>query len=117
MGLITANAGGRPFGARFLNISYVLYPRHKGVNMLRQPSKNRKAQSAMEYLMTYGWGILIIAVVLGALFSLGVFNGNSLGTACVAASGYYCQTPIYSHTTGNIIVTVGQSTGTNWQTA
>jgi hypothetical protein len=34
-----------------------------------------KAQSAMEYLMTYGWAILIIAVVLGALFELGVFNG------------------------------------------
>ncbi|MEM3181399.1 MAG: LamG-like jellyroll fold domain-containing protein [Candidatus Micrarchaeaceae archaeon] len=33
-----------------------------------------KVQSAMEYLMTYGWAILIIAVVLGALFSLGVFN-------------------------------------------
>jgi len=33
-----------------------------------------KAQSAMEYLMTYGWAILIIAVVLGALFELGVFN-------------------------------------------
>ncbi len=28
----------------------------------------------MEYLMTYGWAILIIAVVLGALFSIGVFN-------------------------------------------
>ncbi|MEM3827282.1 MAG: hypothetical protein QXR58_01630, partial [Candidatus Micrarchaeaceae archaeon] len=25
-----------------------------------------RAQSAMEYLMTYGWAILIIAVVLGA---------------------------------------------------
>jgi len=34
----------------------------------------KKAQSAMEYLMTYGWAILIIAVVLGALFQLGVFN-------------------------------------------
>jgi hypothetical protein len=32
----------------------------------------------MEYLMTYGWAILIIAVVLGALFSLGVFNGSNL---------------------------------------
>ena len=35
-----------------------------------------KAQSAMEYLMTYGWAILIIAVVLGARFELGVFNGT-----------------------------------------
>ncbi len=38
----------------------------------------RKAQSAMEYLMTYGWAILIIAVVLGALFSLGIFNSATL---------------------------------------
>ena len=77
-----------------------------------------KAQSAMEYLMTYGWAILIIAVVLGALFSLGVFNGNNvLGTACVARSEYLCQTPVYSHTTGNIMVTVGQNTGTGWTSA
>ncbi|MEM0149388.1 MAG: LamG-like jellyroll fold domain-containing protein [Candidatus Micrarchaeaceae archaeon] len=37
-------------------------------------SKFVKSQSAMEYLMTYGWAILIIAVVLAALFELGVFN-------------------------------------------
>ncbi len=28
----------------------------------------------MEYLMTYGWAILIIAVVLGVLYSIGLFN-------------------------------------------
>jgi len=28
----------------------------------------------MEYLMTYGWAILIIAIVMVAMFSLGVFN-------------------------------------------
>ncbi len=39
--------------------------------------KRIRAQSAMEYLMTYGWAILIIAVVLGALFQLGVFNANN----------------------------------------
>jgi hypothetical protein len=36
-----------------------------------------KGQSAMEYLMTYGWSILIIAVVLGIMFQLGVFSGQS----------------------------------------
>jgi hypothetical protein len=36
-----------------------------------------KSQSAMEYLMTYGWSILIIAVVLGILFQLGLFSGQS----------------------------------------
>ena len=33
----------------------------------------------MEYLMTYGWAILIIAVVLGALYYLGVFNSATSG--------------------------------------
>ena len=33
-----------------------------------------KAQSALEYLMTYGWAIIIIAVVLAALVNLGVFT-------------------------------------------
>ena len=28
----------------------------------------------MEYLMTYGWAILIIAIVMVALFQLGIFN-------------------------------------------
>ncbi|MCL5239401.1 MAG: LamG domain-containing protein [Candidatus Marsarchaeota archaeon] len=39
--------------------------------------RTRRLQSAMEYLMTYGWAILIIAVVLGALFQLGVFNAGT----------------------------------------
>ncbi len=36
--------------------------------------KTFRSQSAMEYLMTYGWAIIIVAIVLGALFSMGVFN-------------------------------------------
>mgnify|MGYP001572188272 CR=1 FL=1 len=72
-----------------------------------------RLQSAMEYLMTYGWAILIIAVVLGALFSLGVFNGGaSLGTACVASAGFLCQAPITLGTNGNVTLLLGQSTGT-----
>ena len=75
-----------------------------------------KAQSAMEYLMTYGWAILIIAVVLGALFSLGVFSSsNLLGTACIAYSGFECQNPLLHG--GTFTATIGQSTGTSWTTA
>ncbi len=37
-----------------------------------------KSQSAMEYLMTYGWAILIIAVVIVAIFQLGIFNNSNL---------------------------------------
>jgi len=76
-----------------------------------------KAQSAMEYLMTYGWAILIVAVVLGALYSLGVFNGSAfLGTSCIAASGFYCTNPILS-TGGVLTVTIGQATGTTFENA
>lgn len=35
---------------------------------------NMKGQTAMEYLMTYGWAILIIIVVIAALYSMGVFQ-------------------------------------------
>lgn len=37
----------------------------------------KKGQAAMEYLMTYGWAILIIIVVVGALFAMGVFKTKS----------------------------------------
>jgi hypothetical protein len=33
-----------------------------------------KGQTAMEYLMTYGWAILIVIVVVAALFAMGVFK-------------------------------------------
>jgi len=73
--------------------------------------KRFKAQSAMEYLMTYGWAILIIAVVLGALFSLGVFSGSSLlGTSCIATTGFLCQNPLLS-TSGTLTATIGQENG------
>ncbi|MDE1851736.1 MAG: hypothetical protein KGH69_03560 [Candidatus Micrarchaeota archaeon] len=38
----------------------------------------KRLQSAMEYLMTYGWAILAIAIVMVSLYSLGIFNAGSL---------------------------------------
>ena len=34
----------------------------------------RKGQGAKEYLMTYGWALLVIIIVGAALFALGVLN-------------------------------------------
>ncbi|MDE1768908.1 MAG: hypothetical protein KGH62_06120, partial [Candidatus Micrarchaeota archaeon] len=68
----------------------------------------RRLQSAMEYLMTYGWAILVIAVVIGALYQLGVFNSGTLGgSSCLATSGFLCQNPIIN-TSGYLGVTFGQ---------
>jgi hypothetical protein len=76
-------------------------------------STTKKAQSAMEYLMTYGWAILIMAVVLGALFYLGVFNsGNATGSSCLASAGYLCQNPLLS-TNGMLSLQFGQDVGQN----
>ena len=47
-----------------------------------------RLQSALEYLSTYGWAILIIAVVLTILASLGAFNSSTIGTKAQPGS---CQ--------------------------
>ena len=77
--------------------------------------RNLKLQSAMEYLMTYGWAILIIGVVLGTLFALGVFSGtNLLGTFCTATTGYYCQSPVLTSSNSQLAFNFGQDSGTTW---
>ncbi len=40
--------------------------------------KFRRAQAAMEFLMTYGWAILVVLIVIAALAYLGVLNPQSL---------------------------------------
>ncbi len=38
----------------------------------------RKGQAAMEFLMTYGWAILVVLVVIGALAYFGVLSPSTL---------------------------------------
>ncbi len=40
----------------------------------------------MEYLMTYGWSILIISVVIGAMYQIGVFSSVSLSPRAIPGS-------------------------------
>ena len=67
----------------------------------------------MEYLMTYGWAILVIAVILAALYQLGVFSGtNFITTSCIAESGFVCAQPVMN-TSGYVQFYLGQiSNGT-----
>ncbi|MEM4389595.1 MAG: hypothetical protein QXG98_02950 [Candidatus Micrarchaeia archaeon] len=51
----------------------------------------RKGQAAMEYLMTYGWAILVIVIVLAALLYLGVFNiAGRTPEICTLPIGLQC---------------------------
>ncbi|MCL4400725.1 LamG domain-containing protein [Candidatus Parvarchaeota archaeon] len=49
---------------------------------------SKHSQSALEYMMTYGWAILIIVIVAAGLYSLGIFNpSSSAGTTITGFSG------------------------------
>ncbi len=61
---------------------------------MRRKSTKRKIQSAMEYLMTYGWAILIIAVVLVILFSLGITNPLFFAPKAIAGSCQVVRTTV-----------------------
>ncbi len=48
---------------------------------------DKKSQSALEYMMTYGWAILIIVIVAAVLYSLGIFNPSASIFASVNGFG------------------------------
>jgi hypothetical protein len=45
----------------------------------------RKGQGAMEYLMTYGWAVLVVMIVGVVMWQMGIFN---LGSTAVTSSGF-----------------------------
>ena len=52
----------------------------------------RKAQAAMEFLMTYGWAILVVLAAIAALAYFGVLSpGKYLPESCVLESGISCD--------------------------
>ncbi|MEW6528540.1 MAG: hypothetical protein AB1391_01480 [Candidatus Micrarchaeota archaeon] len=55
-------------------------------------SDKKKGQAAIEYLMTYGWAILIIAIVLVALYML--TQPQTTVRACEMEIGFTCNNPL-----------------------
>ncbi|MEM2462974.1 MAG: hypothetical protein QXD71_02325 [Candidatus Pacearchaeota archaeon] len=57
-------------------------------------SRNKKGQAAMEFLMTYGWAILIAIIAIAALIAFGVLNPpvqEVCGTGGVLIQGVTCE--------------------------
>ena len=51
----------------------------------------KKGQAAMEFLMTYGWAILVVLVAVGALAYFGVLSPDQfLPSKCTLPSGIGC---------------------------
>ncbi len=71
-----------------------------------------KAQSAMEYLITYSWAILIIAVALGALYALGLFTpGAFVQDQCIFPANFGCLSG-FLYANGSMVINFEQSTPT-----
>ena len=68
----------------------------------------KKGQAAMEYLMTYGWAILVVLIALGALFYLGVFN-PTVPSTCQIAAPFSCQDVVAKDTPDSVTLRVGAS--------
>ena len=72
----------------------------------------RKAQAAMEYLMTYGWAILIVIIVAAALYALGVFNPATwTGTRSTGFANIGAPVDWYYNSTGEFYITLKNSLG------
>jgi hypothetical protein len=53
---------------------------------------SKKAQSALEFLSTYGWALLVIIIMLGAFTYFGVLNPTRfMGSRCVIDVGLSCD--------------------------
>jgi hypothetical protein len=67
-----------------------------------------KAQAALEFLMTYGWAILIVIAVVAALYAMGVFRlptgGLGKCSPCFPAGSAVAYV---DHNADNLVVRVG----------
>lgn len=72
----------------------------------------RKAQAAMEFLMTYGWAILVVLVAIGALAYFGVLSpDNFLPERCTGPAGLDCLDKASVTSPTNLIFVVKNNNG------
>ena len=70
----------------------------------------KKAQAAMEFLMTYGWAILVVLIVLAALFYLGIFTPKT-PNICIVGAPLTCA-DVKAEDANNKVTLVLASSGT-----
>ena len=74
----------------------------------------RKAQAAMEFLMTYGWALLAVLVVIGALAYLGILDVETiLPERCTFPVPLNCQDHVVNSETVQLVLLNGAGRGMN----
>jgi hypothetical protein len=71
----------------------------------------KKAQTALEYLMTYGWAILIVIIVGAALYSLGVFSPGTWTGKRTTGFAQFQMVDFKFTTGGNLTMIIGNRLG------
>src|SRR3989344_6357653 len=75
--------------------------------------RSEKGQGALEYLMTYGWALLVIVVVGAALFALGVLSPQTYTQKrCVGFQEFVYQDQRLTETQFQISLINGKSSVT-----
>ena len=70
-----------------------------------------KSQSALEYMMTYGWAILVVVIVAGVLYSLGIFSPASSLSSTVTGFSNLGSVTGECAANGILRISLGDSTG------
>jgi hypothetical protein len=70
-----------------------------------------RGQAAMEFLMTYGWAVVVMLVVIAVLFYLGIFSPSTTAPdVCVLPAGFSCH-GFQVVDGGDFTLDLGQATG------
>lgn len=72
--------------------------------------RNNKSQAALEFIMTYGWAILVVLVAIGALAYFGVLSPDKfLPSKCFFPPGIGCVD--HKATATSLAITIRNSLG------
>jgi len=81
----------------------------------------KKSQAAMEFLMTYGWAILVVLIAIGALSYFGILSPDRfLPMRCTLPSGIACidheVTDVFGPGNGEAYIVIRNGLGYNMET-
>ena len=72
----------------------------------------KKSQAALEFLMTYGWAILVVLIVISALAYFGVLNPQRmLPSRCTMPTGFSCMDYVAHQSTDDVVLKVVNGMG------
>lgn len=73
--------------------------------------KQARVQAAVDFLISYGMALLVIAIAVQIIYSLGVLNTSLIPTSCSGFTGFSCGPYFISSATGAMTITLSQATG------